>query len=135
MKQTDDLLDRIDMGPAGRPFAFGLDAEPLTTRAAAELFEDMNARTVHKTDVVLPNGRPAVVRTICLVFDDLLATCVASELPADYVPQVFGSALYAADDPGHLLGTLWTYGLPAEAKAGHGEAVEEFASGRARVAA
>ncbi|MFI7083913.1 hypothetical protein ACIBUR_09935 [Streptomyces anulatus] len=135
MKQTDDPLNKIEMGPAGRPFAFGLDAEPLTMRAAADLFEDMTARTVHKSDVVLPDGRPASVRTLCLVFDDLLATCVASELPADYVPQIFGSALYSADDPGHLLRTLWTYGLPAEAKAGHAEAVEEFASGRARVAA
>lgn len=131
----DGFLDKIEAGPSGLPFAYGLNAEPLTTRAAAELFDDMTRRTLHTTLITLPDGAPAIVRTICLVFDECLATCSAAELPANYVPQVFGSAVYSAEPHSQFLRALWTYGLPAEAKAGHAEAVEEFKSGRAGVTA
>lgn len=130
---VDNFMDTVETGPAGLPFAYGLDAEPLTTRAAAALFEDLARRTLHTTVITLPDGRPAIVRTICLVFEDRLATCVADELPDNYVPQIFGSAVYSGEPHGSFLRALWTYGLPAEAKAGHAEAVEEFKSGRASV--
>ncbi|MFE4527140.1 hypothetical protein ACFRMO_08070 [Streptomyces anulatus] len=134
MEQIDDQLDSIAEGPAGLPYAYGLNAEPITLRAATELYENLDARTLHRTELRLPDGREAVVRTICLVFEHRLATCAAAELPPGYLPQVFGSALYLADERQRFLGALWTYGLPAEARAGHAEAVDEYASGRASVA-
>ncbi|MFH9731834.1 hypothetical protein [Streptomyces sp. NPDC017260] len=103
---------------------------------AAVLYEDFEGRTLAKTDIELPGGTPARVRTLCLVFDHDLATCSDAELPKGYVPQVFASACYwGGDDMRECVQPLWTYGSPAEAQAGHREAVDEFMSGRTRVEA
>ncbi|MGW3860666.1 hypothetical protein ACWEDZ_04190 [Streptomyces sp. NPDC005047] len=130
MHSDEDLLDQVEVGPSGVPIAYGLDGGPVTTRQAAELFSNLDRRTLHSTEIVLPSKAPAVVRTLCLVFDH----CAATEMvPESHVPQVFASACY--DDRGRLLKALWTYGSPEEAKAAHPEAVDEFLSGRARAAA
>ncbi|MFC9505444.1 hypothetical protein [Streptomyces sp. NPDC057002] len=127
---SEDVLDKVEVGPSGLPFTYGLDGKPVTLRVAAELYEDFERRVLYTTPVTLPDGRPAIVRTLCLVFDDEAAT---EMVPEDHVPQVFASAAY--HPTGWCLHRLWTYGSPEEAKAAHPEAVEEFTSGRARVAA
>ncbi|MFE2539013.1 hypothetical protein [Actinacidiphila glaucinigra] len=128
---VEDTLDRVEVGPSGVPYAYGMNGRPITTRQAAFLLGDLNRRTLHWTPVRLPGGVPAEVRTVCSVFDDDAAT---EHVPQGYVPQVFASNLYTPAPESRFLVQLWTYGSPAEANAGHREAVEEFLSGRARAA-
>lgn len=97
---------------------------------ALELLEDLDVRTLFKSEVRLPGGRPAVVRTVLTVFDDAASRAA---VPAGHVPQIYASILYSPEPENRYLRSLWTYGSPAEAKAGHPEAAHEFASGRARV--
>ncbi|MEV5264788.1 hypothetical protein [Streptomyces werraensis] len=104
----------------------------MTVREAAVLYENLDSRTLHQTEITLPTGTPALVRTLCLVFDDDAAT--RDDLTEDHVPQVFASAVYWGEDYREFVQPLWTYGSPEEAQAAHREAVEEFRSGRARVA-
>lgn len=130
------VADYIQIGASGRPFAFGMDGRPASLDDAAELHADMERRTLRKTEITLPGGVPAVVRTLCLVYDHDLAVCAPHALPAGYVPEVFASAVYwGGDDLKQFFQPLWTYHTPEEAMAAHCEAVDEFVSGRARVKA
>jgi hypothetical protein len=126
----DEVLDRIATGPSGQAIAFG---EPVTIREAADLFEDLDSRTLYSEKIVLPSGTPALVRTLCLILDDDAAT--RADLGAGHVPQFASACYWGGADLRECVVPLWTYGSSAEAKAGHREAVEEFRSGRARVAA
>lgn len=128
----EDILDRVEIGPSGLPFTYGLDGKPVTVRDAAVLYENLDSRTLHQDEITLPSGLPALVRTLCLVFDDDAAT--RDDLTTEHTPQVFASACYFGQNHECVV-PLWTYGSPQEANACHPEAVEEFRSGRARVQA
>jgi hypothetical protein len=127
---SENYGESVGLGPSGVPYAYGIHGEPLTVNEAALLTADFEGRTMAKTDVVLPDGSPAVVRTMCVVYDQPLAT---SEVPKGYRPRAWGSALYGPEPENEFLAGLWEYDSPEEARAAHPEAVDEFRSGRAGV--
>lgn len=132
----------IPYGPDGTPLAFGLDGEPITAREAVELSEDLDRCTMYWTPITLPDGRRVEVRTVFTVFDE---EAQKGAVPKGHVPQLYASVVYTADARNRPLRLdlpdpekrpvyrLWTYGSLDEAKAGHPEAVYEFASGLTRV--
>ena len=132
----------VPRGPDGAPLAFGLNGEPITAAAAVELSEDLERCTMYWTPVNLPDGRPAMVRTIFTVFDE---EAQRGPVPAGHVPHLYATAVYTADAEnrplaldvpnreGRRVFRLWTYGSLDEAKTGHPEAVYEIAQGLTRV--
>lgn len=132
--QTLHELDNhvVPLGPDGDPLTFGIDGTPITLATALELLEDLEARTLHVTVVTLPSGTEAEVRTVLKVFDD---DASRGPVPEGHVPQIYASVLYSPSPENRHLHALWTYGSREEAKTCHMEAVDEFVSGRTRVAA
>ncbi|MFV0135534.1 hypothetical protein ACLGIH_20320 [Streptomyces sp. HMX87] len=123
-------MDAVPRGPGGDPIAFNLQGEPITTREAIELAEDLDRCTLVWTPIRLPSGRPAVVRTVFQVFDDEASR---GPVPEGHVPQLYASVLYTAGPEPRFVKRLWTYGSEAEARSGHPEATAEFQSGRVHV--
>ncbi|WP_329271868.1 hypothetical protein [Streptomyces sp. NBC_01451] len=122
--------DMIPRGPGGTPLAFNLQGEPISVREAIELADNLDHCTLLWTPVTLASGRLAIVRTLFRVFDDEASQ---RAVPEGHVPQLYASVLFTPAPENRFLKRLWTYGSPAEAHAGHPEAVIEFQSGRVDV--
>ncbi|MET9360419.1 hypothetical protein ABZX93_05870 [Streptomyces sp. NPDC006632] len=120
-------LNVVALGPSGVPCTYGLDGRPATPREATWLMEDVERRTLHKSDLRLATGEWVTVRTVALVFDPDAATdMVVSE---GYRPPVWATSLYTPAPDNALLDVLCTYDDPDEAVREHRAALSMIAVG------
>lgn len=135
---TETHQNVIPLNCDGVPIAYGLDLQPITAAQAVELADDLERCTLYWTPINLPDGRPAMVRTIFTVFDE---EAQQGPVPEGHEPHLYATCVYTPEPDNKLLRLdlpsrggrpvhrLWTYGSVAEAKAGHPEAVFEITSG------
>lgn len=115
----------VPRGPSGHPFLFDMDGKP-TTHQNALLLQDLEARTLETTDIMIGSVHHQV-RTVFVIYDPIAATA-RYDLGEDYLPNLWCSALY--DHRERPLCTIWQYTSKTEALACHKEAVVEILAGR-----